>query len=524
VTPPAGSSALASLEAEALESMRALPFLVVRRRGDGLETIGQSRALLGTPVPRNGVDEGIWVRWNWDGTRLEVRQDRFGFHPFFYFATRDAWGISPSIHVLVEHGAPTALDDDAIAVFLRLGYYLGATTPFVAIRALPAGGHLEAEGLSLQVKVESDPRARPVRGVSVEAAADLYGPMFQAVIDRMVPALPERTVVPLSGGRDSRHIILAMHRAGYRPWRAPSVEMGPPLRSDDPEIARMIAARVGVTFEHLPPIRSVAGAEAAKNVLTSLTAEMHGWIMPLRYWMEGHAPQARFDGIAGDVLSQFQGKNRFKLDWMMEGRFEELAREQLLGEGYLPGLLTPEYQRRWHREKAVHLLSQEFARHGDQPLPWHSWMLWNRTRRGIASWWTQLGGAWDSYAPFLDHELYDFLGGLPGPEFFASQLHHKVLLRFYPEHADLPFATKDWRELPYRRFWLWQALEMAPLMRGEAVGPMLDRRYLLTRLVNGLGSWSRQLSASELVKRSVYLMQLARLAGQDDPRPGVSAP
>jgi hypothetical protein len=502
------------LEAEALESMRALPFLVVRRKGDGLETIGQPRALLGKPVRRNGVDEGIWTRWDWDGRRLEVRQDRFGFHPCFYFVTRDAWGVSPSIHVLVEHGAPTALDDDAIAVFLRLGYYLGTTTPFLAIRALPPGGHLEAEGLSLQVKVESDPRARPVRGVSVEAAVELYGPMFQAVIDRTVPTLPERTVVPLSGGRDSRHILFALHRAGFRNVTCPSVMLPPPLRSDDPVVAGVVARRLGFPFQRLGPIRSVPAAEAAKNVLVGMCTAMGAWIIPLTGWLQRHGAQARFDGVAGDVLSQFSGKNPWKLQWMLEGKFEDLARAQLPAEGYLPRLLSTEYRARWNRDAAVRLLAAEFARHADQPSPWHSWMLWNRTRRGIAAGWVQLGGPWDSYAPFLDHELYDLLGGLPGGEFFASQLHSRVLAASYPEWADLPFASKAWTPVSDRIFWLRQSAAVAWLVARTTGRPFFERSYLVTRLANAVGSWDRQAGAAGLVHRGLYLTQLAALANR----------
>jgi len=53
--------------------------------------------------------------------------------------------ISPSLGSLLLRGVPAEIDHQALAIFLRLGTFLGDDTPFRGIRALPAGAVLEWE-------------------------------------------------------------------------------------------------------------------------------------------------------------------------------------------------------------------------------------------------------------------------------------------------------------------------------------------------------------------------------------------
>jgi hypothetical protein len=57
--------------------------------------------------------EGVWARWKWDGCRLVVSNDRFGFLPVFYALLPDGIGVSTSAMALVKAGANATLDDTA---------------------------------------------------------------------------------------------------------------------------------------------------------------------------------------------------------------------------------------------------------------------------------------------------------------------------------------------------------------------------------------------------------------------------
>src|SRR6185437_10032432 len=57
-----------------------IPFFRVDRRGEAIETRGQSRAVFGHRIPSGtqSMDDGIFASWFWDGTRLAVDNDRYG--------------------------------------------------------------------------------------------------------------------------------------------------------------------------------------------------------------------------------------------------------------------------------------------------------------------------------------------------------------------------------------------------------------------------------------------------------------
>src|SRR5262245_34863668 len=79
----------------------------------------------------------VFVECSWYGNRLRVRNDRYGFYPFYYFANSHEIAISTSIVRLLEAGASPVLDDAGLAAFLRLGFFLGVETSFLEIRSLP---------------------------------------------------------------------------------------------------------------------------------------------------------------------------------------------------------------------------------------------------------------------------------------------------------------------------------------------------------------------------------------------------
>jgi len=79
---------------------------------------------------RDGTTDGIYAGWQWNGRTLILEQDRYGFFPLFEWRTADAHWVSTDLGTLIERGAPTELDFDALAVFFRIGFFVGSDTPF----------------------------------------------------------------------------------------------------------------------------------------------------------------------------------------------------------------------------------------------------------------------------------------------------------------------------------------------------------------------------------------------------------
>src|SRR5437867_3914137 len=116
----------------------------------------------------------------------------FDLRPHF-----SAAGIQSSSLLELTCQCSRELDEDALAVFMRLGYFLGSDTPLRAIRAvMPPIERVHCSELQ--------------RG----ALIDEYIERFRAAIQRTLPC--EHPAVLLSGGRDSRHILLELVRSGVK--------------------------------------------------------------------------------------------------------------------------------------------------------------------------------------------------------------------------------------------------------------------------------------------------------------------
>ena len=164
----------------------------------------------------------MFARWAWDGERLIAANDRFGVQPLYYASEAGTLRISPSVGALLRSGASPALDDAALAVFVRIGFFVGEDTPFRAIRALPPGAC--AEWRAGRFEVRSD-RAHPAPStLGRDEAIDAFAQLFTRAVERRLQASASPIAVPLSGGHDSRHIVLALHALGRPPDRCVTVE------------------------------------------------------------------------------------------------------------------------------------------------------------------------------------------------------------------------------------------------------------------------------------------------------------
>ncbi|HZO32460.1 MAG TPA: asparagine synthetase B family protein, partial [Chloroflexota bacterium] len=196
------------------------PYLSLRLRPDGqVHVRGAATCQLGQSLDYGHESpDGVFAWWRWDGSALRAANDRYGMQPLFYARDGEGIALSSSLPRLLLEGAPADLDEAALAVFLRTGYFVGEDTAFRAIRALPPNARLEWSGGRLHVSggLPLPPRQTMTR----DEAIDAYIPLFREAVRRRLPAEgpgePE-LVMPLSGGRDSRHILLELLLLGCRP-------------------------------------------------------------------------------------------------------------------------------------------------------------------------------------------------------------------------------------------------------------------------------------------------------------------
>ena len=438
------------------------PFARVARHGNGWVFDGQRdwRASDGT-------------RWQWTGGALRVTTPRFGFCPLYFHQTRDALALSPSLLRLAPLGVPMEPDHDALAVFIRLGFFIGAQTPFKGIRQAAPGRSVEWPGSPLQDAFDI---AHPASStMSRSAAVDRYGEAFRAAMRRLLPE--GEIVLPLSGGRDSRHILFEIVEAGRKPLAVTMRRWAPDI-DDDLSIARTLAARFKLKHAVLGATPAKARAQCRASALTGFSSDELGWMLPIRAFLDRHEGVV-FDGIAGDILSNGLYLHPGLLAAMQAGDTAEAA-ELLLGlEDLWQGVLDGAFYKSLSRERAAAALRAELGKHLGAPNPVSSYLFWNRTRREMSLFgFTILGNV---RMPYIDGDVYDLLTTLP-PSYFAGQTFHtETIHRMFPQHADIPFDAKGTSRIGRWRFRVENLGAVAHLLRSrskwfKAARPLLGLR------------------------------------------------
>jgi asparagine synthase (glutamine-hydrolysing) len=428
------------------------------------------------PLPDGAVD-GIFASWDWQDGRLSLANDRYGMYPLFYAHTDDGLLVASHLQALLEHDVPAELDFDALAVFLRVGFFVGDDTPFRTIRAVPPGAVLHVSGK--QLRLEGRRPQVTAQALSRAAAIDAFIALFRQAIRRRLPS--GTFELPLSGGRDSRHILLALIEAGAAPAACVTTSHFPPRGNADLAVAAALCRRLGVPHLALPQYPRIE-AEREKNVRTHLLSDEHAQFVVVGDYLR-RVTRETYDGIAGDVLSQsgylnpeadacFSAGGNRAAEYLLD-RYPSMVSDKALQR-----LLAPALMRHVPKDRAIARLVPELAIHATAPNPVSSFFFWNRTRREIALGPYAVMQGLTVYAPYLDRDVFDLLASLPASLLMDRRLHTDAITQAYPQVADIPYEVRE----PAHDAAALRRLALA--LMGTTLGTpgMLRRRTILPRL------------------------------------------
>lgn len=464
------------------------PVLHLRHDPGGTTLAGRAQARLGhRPVPPD-TSVGLFGEWHWDGRSLTAEVDALGYFSLFYYSKGSEIAVSPSILQILALGVDAEPDPVALAVFHRLGHFLGEDTPFRHIKVLPPGGRLVwRDGVATVSGNLPIPREADLsRSQAVEAFIDLP----RAAIRRFLADWDGPIVLPLSGGRDSRHILLELLHQGRKPDLAATFHQGGRILDREVQAARALTERAGVRHGLLGHPRGRLRDAARAIFLTQFCADEHAQMMPMHDFLAGTPGVAALDGIGGDILTNPDDSAADFLDRARRGDYDGIARRLVAGHGSVisrPGHLggagaihSPDLE-----EAAIARIAAAIRAFDAAPDPYQAFWFWNRTRREIAFVSTGiLGPAARVGCPFLAPEFVDLGLSLPFAVTRDQRLHDDAIALAYPAFADIPYA-EGFRNPPLPRL-RWA--RMANLLDGLRVAAMMQphrpvgaMRDLLTR-------------------------------------------
>lgn len=406
------------------------PARLVLWSGRPIRWVGEREAD-GAPGALDGELDGRFVGVRLDGEALEVVTDPMGAYPVYETSVDGVRWVSNNATVLGElrGGAPLAVD--VLASLLGGGWSLEGDPAWEGVRRVGGAPAIEPARLAALFGRGFDAeRATAVLVASVRALADWPG---------------RPSVVPVTGGRDSRVVLGAAMAAGIE-FEANTGGTGD---APDVTIGRRLAELAGVRHSLIAgdphgsvwsDWRRAARLLAASQAGTATLADAAGFPMGPR---EGALPLWH-SGQGGEIARAYYGSGD-GLD--RDAAVERLTRAFL---GRRPG--------------RVDVLSDDGrAAVGERIAAWADEHL----GAGVAAadlpdafYLTRRMGTWagpthgaveyvrDTTSPFWSARLLPDLIGLPAQERARNTFHLAVLERLAPQLVDVPF--EDGRSWPAR--------------------------------------------------------------------------
>jgi hypothetical protein len=405
-----------------------------------------------------------------EGRKRYLHTSLNGLAPIYWIEEGGALYFASRIDPLARTSpGPLSIDWQAWAATIALRYPVAERTPFAQVRRLPNFATLRRRlGGRPRPQTHSSPWEEIVPRATVAAAAD----RLVVELESSLAPVGGNVLCPLSGGRDSRILFLALAREG----KVASAITASDDEGDthEEEFAAPVAAALGVPHEQLEAVASDYPAdweERARRVEYQFVD--HAWLVPVANRVAGVAAPVP-DGFAIDVF--FCAGRHFYTEATLDARNGQRAARALFdtlrryGVGHRA--LTEEFHgpiesSAWEQYRAA---TRRFEGHPSQPI---LSLYGTRSLRGVSAYSAGLlgdgatvlmpGASGGVAAAALEADPHDKLGG---------SLYDAVFERLGQPAGMLPSTACATRRAPHlpRRWRSGPALE--EYKRSLADGPL----------------------------------------------------
>lgn len=350
-------------------------------------------------------------------------------------------GVLSSNLLAIEGIANHRIDWETLWCILAIGEPFGDLTPFEGLKF----------GIGRTVFAGLDPGAEgnlaahfpPCSGITLDDACKRYNELLLEALDSL-PADAE-LVMGLSGGRDSRHILLALRRLGRTPRLVTARHFHARLSEADVTVAQALAARLGIDIVTVEQPRDRFQAEWDKNRLTGLQTIHHSWGLALAEALNG--PETLLDGMNGGVLfgrsdlqrriiKQF-GPERPSFTALLDAVTEILIdRPSRDMQTWLEGRILSAETRANARER----LRECFAQYRNFPNPIQAFLYFEHVRRNSTLFTYGLMKNRRVFCPLATPAMVGFALSLPWEISTDEHFQDKATRSAFPDFADLPYT------------------------------------------------------------------------------------
>ncbi len=196
---------------------------------------------------------GMFALAFWDAlrNRLLLARDRFGEKPLYYAHRRDRLLFASELGALPCHGGLSlSLDDEAVEIYLALGYVPAPWSIYREVRKLPHGAFLLAEpGGTVRIERYYRLEERLERGAPSDPAQAVRAALAAAVGRRLQADVPLGAF--LSGGIDSTAIVTLMGPMVSPPLHTYSMAVPELGYFDESSRARATSRRLGTEHHQI---------------------------------------------------------------------------------------------------------------------------------------------------------------------------------------------------------------------------------------------------------------------------------
>ncbi|SEA58175.1 hypothetical protein [Alkalimonas amylolytica] len=473
---------------------------------------GEPQGFVGYVLDDQVCDDGVFVRWNYADGHFELSTDRLGLYPVYYMQSEHELLISNSVS-MIQREQRLEVNTEAVGIFLRLGFYLGSDTAFRTLHRPTGKLTVSAGDSGIQVKVT---RPEPTQ-VGYQHTTEKYQQLMQQSL-AYLREIKQPLYMPLTGGKDSRHIFLSLIRLNIQPDLCYTVSVLAPHYNDDVVIARRLAELFAVPHQTLAPDYCLIQSEYTKNRQTNLETRDHSWAAPAADFFNQAPPGVLLDGFGGDVLSQSSVISAEMHQRYQQADWAGLIKAFLKDNRYFNGWLRKSHHPFIVDEGVLQQrLIAELRSFHQANNPMAQFFFWNRSRRSIAiSSIRYLSGQSTAFMPFMQKEMLEFLFTLPVELYFSKAFHSNTISQLGGEASTLPFGGRDvlGGRLTQQQWRLMLSSFLSDLQANPVVSPGKKVKVAL----QALSSWTDKPQLVRLLfsyRRVAYLRDVV----SDQPEP-----